>query len=861
MKLKKLKTLNEAIAEISDTDQGVVGIVYADAIRETKQKREMIDKAFKDRKIEMPNEDRFAHQKVNATKEMKKMQLAESLFTEWLSSDKDSLDIELVYKELGSKITADDVKKSIEFIEEYIDKQEKGIFTNMDLLAAFYDDLSDVGDSQEGVKAAKEYQAKTPKNHQLIGDIIGKLKEHDKIPADIDKLDILKQLLAYMKNKPSVNEQFDTSKDSLTEAFAQPDFALSEDQYILDDKSGNIEVNKDIFSDYIKDGRVNILFVDEEEDGEDKVIEYKMISEDDSTITFEYVGIATPGIDEEIADCQKYPIEKPKAKDSTYVSADDKQPKNAVKAKDSQFVSAGDKQPEKAAMKESFTNYDKTINRIKTIFAHKDWSEVKKGIEKSDAGKKQIKDYFNKNGLTDYANLLDKVTIYLIGDPRVVGYAKPDDNSITLNRELDIDSVAEVVKHELDNLNKNSLKEAFTNWDSPESRVERYFTDLPGMIITLQDHYDAGRIAADELAKALKVAYDALDSVPQMDEALEASQKYPIEKPKAKNSQFISAGDKQPSTTIDAKDSQFVSAGDKDPNKANKKLVKESMLVEEDEEESEEKGTFVYKNKREPLGDLIQVELTEGEWGYVKYPDGRLSPTRLPSANYLDDRIGADWDKNDRYAITVLGESAEDLQKAIDIAVKYGKEYRIEQLTRPIRDMKVRIWIYVDEEKDFDEPYFDPNVETVAGKKEDEALEASQKYPVKSPVKKRDSEFISKEDKYPVESPITEDFDDDLGDDLREIRITTEGLGNFHPYGEEAKATWDIIESNDKVATFEFMLEDMFPNGVGSNQLNDLLKSERDWILNMLNISDTDEVEETETLETSYSEVDDDFDM
>ena len=477
-----------------------------------------------------------------------------------------------------------------------------------------------------------------------------------------------------------------------------------------------------------------------------------MISEDDSTVTFEYVGIATPGIDEEIADCQKYPIEKPEAKDSTYVSADDKQPKDVEEAKDTGFVSAEDKQPEKAAMKEDFTN-----------------------------------------------------------------------------------------------------------WDSPESRVERYFSDLPGMIMTLQDHYDAGRIAADELAKALKVAYDALDSVPQMDEALEASQKYPIEKPEAKDSLFVSAADKQPSTTIDAKDSQFVSAGDKDPNKANKELVKESMLVEADEQKD---FIYVYKNKREPLADIIQVELGEGEWGYIKYPDGRLSPTRLPSANYLDDRIGADWDKNDRYGINVLGESADDLQKAIDIAVKYGKEYRIEQLTRPTKSgLKTRIWIYVDEEKDFDEPYFDPNVETVAGKKEDEALEASQKYPVQSPVEKKDSEFISKEDKYPIESPITEDFDDDLGDDLCEIRITTEGLGNFHPYGEEAKATWDIIESNDKVATFEFMLEDMFPNGVGSNQLNDLLKSEKDWILSMLNISDIDTVEETETLETSSSEFDDDFDM
>lgn len=729
MKLKKLKTLNEAIAEISDTDQGVVGIVYADAIRETKQKRKMIDKAFKDRKIEMPNEDRFAHQKVKATKEMKKMQLAESLFTEWVDD-----------------------------------------------------------------------------------------------------------------------------KDQLNESFAQPNFALSEDQYILDDKSGNIEVSKDIFSDYIKDGHVNILFVDEEEDGEDKVVEYKMISEDDSTITFEYVGIATPGIDEEIADCQKYPIEKPKAKDSQFVSKEDKQPKDSEKAKDTGFVSAEDKQPEKAAVKEALTERWNHWYRLYVILGEgedgepigadefenipEEYYDVKSestAIKKA----KKLHKFIKENNFEELKDFIGVQVVEILND----------------GDDFETEAIYQT------NEDDSFLTESFTNWDSPESRVERYFTDLPGMIITLQDHYDAGRIAADELAKALKVAYDALDSVPQMDEALEASQKYPIEKPKAKNSQFISAGDKQPSTAIDAKDSQFVSAGDKDPNKANKKLVKESVLVEEDEEESEEKGTFVYKNKREPLGDLIQVELTEGEWGYVKYPDGRLSPTRLPSANYLDDRLGADWDKNDRYAITVLGESADDLQKAIDIAVKYGKEYRIEQLARPIRDMKVRIWIYVDEEKDFDEPYFDPNVETVAGKKEDEALEASQKYPVKSPVEKKDSEFISKEDKYPVESPITEDFDDDLGDDLCEIRITTEGLGNFHPYGEEAKATWDIIESNDKIATFEFMLEDMFPNGVGSNQLNDLLKSERDWILSMLNISDKDEVEETETLETSYSEFDDDFDM
>lgn len=629
MKLNKIKTLNEAISEISDVDQGVVGIVYADSIRETKQKREMIDKAFKDRKIEMPNEDRFAHQKVKATKEMKKMQLAESLFTEWLDD-----------------------------------------------------------------------------------------------------------------------------KEQLNESFAQPNFAVAEDQYILDDASGNIIVSKDIFSDYIKDGHVNILFVDEAEDGEDKVLEYKMIAEDDSNIVMEYVGVATPGIDEEIADCQKYPIEKPEAKDSTYVSADDKQPKDVEEAKDSQFVSAEDKQPEKAAMKEDFTN-----------------------------------------------------------------------------------------------------------WDSPESRIERYMTDLPELLDIMYDHYKRGNVEAQALAKALKVAYDALDSVPQIDEALEASQKYPIEKPEAKDSQFVSAGDKQPSTAIDAKDSQFVSAGDKDVEKANKELVKESMLVEADEQKD---FIYVYKNKREPLADIIQVELTEGEWGYVKYPDGRVSPTRLPSANYLDDRVGADWDKNNKYAITVLGESADDLQKAIDIATKYGKEYRLEQLIRPTKNgLKTRIWIYVDEEKDFDEPYFDPNVETIKGKSEEESLDQEQKYPVESPFEAKDSQFVSKEDKDPknynkeLVKESLEEFDGEI-ETLNEIRITTEGLNNFKPYGEAAQTTWATIQDKNKVATFEFMLEDMYPNGIGSTQLNDLLAYNRDWIYDMLNITDSDEA----AVEVSDEEevVDDSFD-
>ena len=528
MKLNKKITINEAIAKLSDTTQPTVGVVFADAVRQSTETKEKIAKTFDEQKNELPNEDRFAHKKVAATKEMKKMKLAESLFTEWFDDDKEK------------------------------------------------------------------------------------------------------------------------------ETFVQPNIILEEGQYKFDEESGNITVNKAIFDDYMEGKKLNVKFVDEE--GED-IFCYKMISETDDSITMEYVGEGIPGIDEEVAECQKYPIEKPEAKDSEFISAGDKQPKDLEKAKDSQFISAKDKQPEKAAMKESklsnWDKYDKTIDRIKTTFAHKDWSKIEKGIEKSDAGKEQIIKALRANGYFNYAKMLDAFNVYLTGDPEVIGYLVPTEFKIVLNRELDIDTVVKVVKHELDHqIEGNGLKESFTNWDSPESRIERYETDLPELMATMHDLYMNGRVEAQEYAEALKVAYDALDSVPSMDEALEDSQRYPIEKPKAKDSQFISAKDKQP-TIGDAKDSQFISAGDKDVEKA----FGERKLGESVEPLNEE-VVYKYKPTRDPVAEIIQVELTEGEWGY-REENGKQTPTRLPSANYMPSKIGASWDRNDKYAITVLGANPE----------------------------------------------------------------------------------------------------------------------------------------------------------------------------------------------------------
>lgn len=82
MKLKKLKTINEAIEDIavSKEDYGTMGFVMADAIRSSKKNRERVDTVMKDRIKELPNEDRFAHTKVTATQELKKMHLAEDAF-------------------------------------------------------------------------------------------------------------------------------------------------------------------------------------------------------------------------------------------------------------------------------------------------------------------------------------------------------------------------------------------------------------------------------------------------------------------------------------------------------------------------------------------------------------------------------------------------------------------------------------------------------------------------------------------------------------------------------------------------------------------------------------------------------------
>lgn len=50
--------------------------------------------------------------------------------------------------------------------------------------------------------------------------------------------------------------------------------------------------------------------------------------------------------------------------------------------------------------------------------------------------------------------------------------------------------------------------------------------------------------------------------------------------------------------------------------------------------------------------------------------------------------------------------------------------------------------------------------------------------------------------------------------------------------------TKQVIIDNNKEADFEFLIEELYPEGIDETQLNDILWFESEWIYNNLNISE-----------------------
>ena len=60
-------------------------------------------------------------------------------------------------------------------------------------------------------------------------------------------------------------------------------------------------------------------------------------------------------------------------------------------------------------------------------------------------------------------------------------------------------------------------------------------------------------------------------------------------------------------------------------------------------------------------------------------------------------------------------------------------------------------------------------------------------------------------------------------------------LRNFDAWS-GANDTKELIIENGKEADFEFMMQDLYPEGMTETQLNDILRFEEDWICEMLGI-------------------------
>lgn len=89
-------------------------------------------------------------------------------------------------------------------------------------------------------------------------------------------------------------------------------------------------------------------------------------------------------------------------------------------------------------------------------------------LVKSDGAKKQLKKKLREQGYATYARLLDLFDVYLTDDPKHIAYMYPGKAVIVMNKNLNIDQVSTLVRHEI-------LHEYLAH----KQRQERYHSNNP----------------------------------------------------------------------------------------------------------------------------------------------------------------------------------------------------------------------------------------------------------------------------------------------------------------------------------------------------------------------------------------------
>lgn len=67
-------------------------------------------------------------------------------------------------------------------------------------------------------------------------------------------------------------------------------------------------------------------------------------------------------------------------------------------------------------------------------------------------------------------------------------------------------------------------------------------------------------------------------------------------------------------------------------------------------------------------------------------------------------------------------------------------------------------------------------------------------------------------------------------------------INEFEPWS-GAVDTLDTIRNNNMIDDLEYLLEDLYPDGIGETELNDLLWFDSDWLLESLGLQEEEEEE------------------
>ena len=67
-------------------------------------------------------------------------------------------------------------------------------------------------------------------------------------------------------------------------------------------------------------------------------------------------------------------------------------------------------------------------------------------------------------------------------------------------------------------------------------------------------------------------------------------------------------------------------------------------------------------------------------------------------------------------------------------------------------------------------------------------------------------------------------------------------IRNFEPWS-GAVDTFNTISDANMLPDLEFLLEDLYPDGIGETELNDLLWFDSDWLLESLGLQEEEEEE------------------